>query len=133
MIKEAAVLKKHNLFEDNLNLPCESVSSLTDLKTPSGSAQTTPAKKPSTTRMEASDTETQSEETLIVTEKILWDKDHEDRKPSDKEVVISVNMDGSQASKSEEVVITDISEKMGVPFHYPYEARICRGKYSLGE
>uniref|UniRef100_A0A8V0YEI0 Family with sequence similarity 129 member A n=1 Tax=Gallus gallus TaxID=9031 RepID=A0A8V0YEI0_CHICK len=111
VIKEAAVLKKHNLFEDNLNLPCESVSSLTDLKTPSGSAQTTPAKKPSTTRMEASDTETQSEETLIVTEKILWDKDHEDRKPSDKEVVISVNMDGSQASKSEEVVITDISEK----------------------
>lgn len=109
VIKEAAVLKKHNLFEDNLNLPCESVSSLTDLKTPSGSAQTTPAKKPSTIRMEASDTETQSEETLIVTEKILWEKDHEDRKPSDKEA--DVNVDGRQARKSEEVVITDISEK----------------------
>ncbi|OXB84332.1 UNVERIFIED_CONTAM: hypothetical protein H355_007215 [Colinus virginianus] len=111
VIKEAAVLKKHNLFEDNLNLPCESVSSLNDLKTPSGSAQTTPAKKPSTARTEASDTETQSEETLIVAEKILWDKDHEDRKPSDKEAVISVHMVGSQASKSEEVLITGISEK----------------------
>ncbi|NXJ13509.1 NIBAN protein, partial [Odontophorus gujanensis] len=111
VIKEAAILKKHNLFEDNLNLPCESVSSLTDLKTPSGSAQTTPAKKPSTARMEASDTDTQSEETLIVAEKVLWEKDRGDRKPSDKEAVISVHMVGSQASKSEEVLITGISEK----------------------
>ncbi|KAM9186811.1 protein Niban 1 [Mergus octosetaceus] len=111
VIKEAAILKKHNLFEDNLNLPCESVSSLTDLKTPSGSAQTTPAKKPSTARVEMSDTDTQSEETLIVTEKISWEKDHDDSKPSDKEAVISVNMAGNQASKNEEVIITDISEK----------------------
>uniref|UniRef100_A0A8B9BED4 Niban apoptosis regulator 1 n=1 Tax=Anser brachyrhynchus TaxID=132585 RepID=A0A8B9BED4_9AVES len=110
VIKEAAILKKHNLFEDNLNLPCESVSSLTDLKTPSGSAQTTPAKKPSTARVEMSDTDTQSEETLIVTEKISWEKDHDDSKPSDKEAVISVNTAGNQASKNEEV-ITDISEK----------------------
>ncbi|KFZ56585.1 Protein Niban, partial [Antrostomus carolinensis] len=111
VIKEAAIMKKHNLFEDNLNLPCESVSSLTDLKTPSGSAQTTPAKKPSTARAETSDTETQSEETLFVTEKISWEKDADDRKSSDKEPVPSVNGAGDQASKSEEVVITDISEK----------------------
>lgn len=111
VIKEAAIMKKHNLFEDNLNMPCESVSSLTDLKTPSGSAQTTPAKKPSTARAEMSDTETQSDETLIVTEKISWEKDSDDRKSSDKEAVTAVNMAGDQASKSEEVVVTDISEK----------------------
>ncbi|XP_054689698.1 protein Niban 1 [Grus americana] len=110
VIKEAAIMKKHNLFEDNLNLPCESVSSLTDLKTPSGSAQTTPAKKPSTARAEMSDTETQSDETLIVTEKISWEKDADDRKSSDKEAVTSVNTAGDQASKSEEVV-TDIGER----------------------
>ncbi|KFQ16140.1 Protein Niban, partial [Leptosomus discolor] len=111
VIKEAAIMKKHNLFEDNLNLPCESVSSLTDLKTPSGSAQTTPAKKPASARAETSDTETQSDETLIVTEKISWEKDADDRKSSDKEAVTSVNMAGDQASESEEVVIRDIGEK----------------------
>ncbi|XP_054068602.1 protein Niban 1 [Rissa tridactyla] len=111
VIKEAAIMKKHNLFEDNLNLPCESVSSLTDLKTPSGSAQTTPAKKPSSTRAEMSDTETQSDETLIVTGKISWEKDADDRKSSDKEAVPSVKTAGDQASKGEAAVITDIGEK----------------------
>lgn len=110
VIKEAAIMKKHNLFEDNLNLPCESVSSLTDLKTPSGSAQTTPAKKPSTTRAEMSDTETQSDETLIVTGKISWEKDGDDRKSSDKEAVASVKTASDQASKSEEVFHTDIGQ-----------------------
>lgn len=42
VIKEAAVLKKHNLFEDNVALPSESVSSLTDLKTPAGPGQASP-------------------------------------------------------------------------------------------
>ncbi|XP_056211854.1 protein Niban 1 [Falco biarmicus] len=111
VIKEAAIMKKHNLFEDNLNLPCESVSSLTDLKTPSGSAQTTPAKKPSTARAEMSDTEAQSDETLIVTGKIPWEKDADYRKSSDKEAVTSVNTAGDQASKSEEVISTDIGKK----------------------
>ncbi|KAM6261868.1 protein Niban 1 [Porphyrio hochstetteri] len=111
VIKEAAIMKKHNLFEDNLNLPCESVSSLTDLKTPSGSAQTTPAKKPSSARAEMSDTETQSDETLIVTEKISWEKDADDRKPSDNEAVSSVIVAGDQASQSEEGVLTDIGGK----------------------
>ncbi|XP_008943193.1 PREDICTED: protein Niban-like, partial [Merops nubicus] len=110
VIKEAAIMKKHNLFEDNVSLPCESVSSLTDLKTPSGSAQTTPAKKPSTARAEASDSETQSDETLIVTEKISWEKDADGRKSSDKEAVSSANPAGDQASKDEEVVIKDIIE-----------------------
>ncbi|XP_067997429.1 protein Niban 1 [Melanerpes formicivorus] len=106
VIKEAAILKKHNLFEDNFSLPCESVSSLTDLKTPSGSAQTTPAKKPSIARAEASDTETQSDETLVVTEKISWEKDADDRKSPDKEAVNSVHV----ASKREEVLVTDMAQ-----------------------
>uniref|UniRef100_A0A8D2B5W5 Niban apoptosis regulator 1 n=1 Tax=Sciurus vulgaris TaxID=55149 RepID=A0A8D2B5W5_SCIVU len=45
VIKEAAILKKHNLFEDNMALPSESVSSLTDLKTPMGSNQASPARR----------------------------------------------------------------------------------------
>ncbi|XP_064004140.1 protein Niban 1 [Pogoniulus pusillus] len=110
VIKEAAILKKHNLFEDNLNLPCESVSSLTDLKTPSGSAQTTPAKKPSTARAEVSDTETQSDETLIVTEKISWEKDASDRKSPGKEAVHSVQA----ASKREEVLVTDVAQNQSL-------------------
>ncbi|XP_058395866.1 protein Niban 1 [Diceros bicornis minor] len=47
VIKEAAILKKHNLFEDNMALPSESVSSLTDLKTPGGSTQASPARRAS--------------------------------------------------------------------------------------
>ncbi|XP_065505210.1 protein Niban 1 [Caloenas nicobarica] len=111
VIKEAAIMKKHNLFEDNLNLPCESVSSLTDLKTPSGSAQTTPAKKPSTARAEVSDTDTQSDETLVVTGKISWEKDADDRKSSDREAVGSVDAAGDQASESEEALVTDTGGK----------------------
>lgn len=45
MITEAAILKKHNLFEDNMALPSESVSSLTDLKTSMGSNQASPARR----------------------------------------------------------------------------------------
>ncbi|XP_010153920.1 PREDICTED: protein Niban-like, partial [Eurypyga helias] len=132
VIKEAAIMKKHNLFEDNLNLPCESVSSLTDLKTPSGSAQTTPAKKPSTARAETSDIETQSDETLIVTEKISWEKDADDRKSSYKEAVTSVSTAGGQASKSEEVVTTDIDEKQeSLPATLTKE-EVAEGKSALG-
>ncbi|XP_025956817.2 protein Niban 1 isoform X2 [Dromaius novaehollandiae] len=128
VIKEAAILKKHNLFEDNLNLPCESVSSLTDLKTPSGSAQTTSAKKPSTTRAEISDTETQSDETLIVTEKISWEKDHGDGKSSDKEAVVPVNVADNQASPSEKVIVTDIGEKQDSPPYTPKKQEAAEEK-----
>uniref|UniRef100_A0A2K6E9N9 Niban apoptosis regulator 1 n=1 Tax=Macaca nemestrina TaxID=9545 RepID=A0A2K6E9N9_MACNE len=47
VIKEAAILKKHNLFEDNMALPSESVSSLTDLKPLIGSNQASPARRAS--------------------------------------------------------------------------------------
>ncbi|XP_072802037.1 protein Niban 1 [Vicugna pacos] len=62
VIKEAAVLKKHNLFEDNMALPSESVSSLTDLKTPSGSNQASPARRASAILPGVPDTESPSEE-----------------------------------------------------------------------
>lgn len=60
MIKEAAILKKHNLFEDNMALPSESVSSLTDLKTPVGSNQASPARRASAILLGAADGETPS-------------------------------------------------------------------------
>ncbi|KGL76380.1 Protein Niban, partial [Tinamus guttatus] len=128
VIKEAAILKKHNLFEDNLNLPCESVSSLTDLKTPSGSAQTTPAKKPSTTRAEIPDTETQSEETLVVTEKNSWEKDRGDGKSLEKEAVVTVKVADNQASTREKVIITDIREKQDSPPYTPKKLEAAEEK-----
>ncbi|XP_036890874.1 protein Niban 1 [Sturnira hondurensis] len=65
VIKEAAVLKKHNLFEDNMALPSESVSSLTDLKTPAGSNQASPARRASATLPGAADSETASNEVFL--------------------------------------------------------------------
>jgi hypothetical protein len=62
VIKEAAVLKKHNLFEDNIALPSESVSSLTDLKITTGSNQASPARRASTFLPGAQDSETPSNE-----------------------------------------------------------------------
>ncbi|XP_058525666.1 protein Niban 1 [Ochotona princeps] len=52
VIGEAAVLKKHNLFEQGMALASESVSSLTDLKTPIGSDQASPARRASATPQE---------------------------------------------------------------------------------
>ncbi|XP_036198716.1 protein Niban 1 isoform X3 [Myotis myotis] len=60
VIKEAAILKKHNLFEDNMALPSESVSSLTDLKTPVGSNQASPARRASAILLGVADGETPS-------------------------------------------------------------------------
>ncbi|ELK23313.1 Protein Niban [Myotis davidii] len=60
VIKEAAILKKHNLFEDNMALPSESVSSLTDLKTPVGSSQASPARRASAILLGVADGETPS-------------------------------------------------------------------------
>ncbi|XP_010630036.1 protein Niban 1 [Fukomys damarensis] len=62
VIQEAAILKKHNLFEDNMALPSESVSSLTDLKPAIGSNQASPARMVSATLAGAPDSETPSNE-----------------------------------------------------------------------
>lgn len=62
VITEAAILKKHNLFEDNMALPSESVSSLTDLKTSMGSNQASPARRVSAILPGAPDNEPPSNE-----------------------------------------------------------------------
>ncbi|XP_052056176.1 protein Niban 1 [Apodemus sylvaticus] len=62
VITEAAILKKHNLFEDNMALPSESVSSLTDLKTSTGSNQASPARRLSAILPGAPDNEAPSNE-----------------------------------------------------------------------
>uniref|UniRef100_A0A2H6NAS5 Niban 1/2/3 domain-containing protein n=2 Tax=Micrurus carvalhoi TaxID=3147026 RepID=A0A2H6NAS5_9SAUR len=54
VIKEAVHLKKHNLYEE-IKLPSESVSSLSDLKTPVESAQASPAREPDPNLMDESD------------------------------------------------------------------------------
>ncbi|XP_054979369.1 protein Niban 1 isoform X2 [Sorex araneus] len=46
VIQEAASLKRHNLLDDGAALPSESVSSLADLGTPSGSGRSSPARAP---------------------------------------------------------------------------------------
>nr|XP_054494380.1 protein Niban 1 [Agelaius phoeniceus] len=115
VINEAAVLRKHNLFEDNLNVPCESVSSLTELRTPVGSAQGTPAKAPPAPRAEGSDTESHGDETLVVTGKIVWEKDAEEGKSPDKEAGASAGAAGDQASRREAVAVTDIGDKQESP------------------
>ncbi|XP_074859283.1 protein Niban 1 [Carettochelys insculpta] len=112
VIKEAAILKKHNLFEDNITLPYESVSSLTDLKTPSGSTQASPAKQLSTVLTETSDSERQSNELLVVSEKMAQEKCHEARKPSDNEEAVLVNVSSIPTISSEKVIITDIPDKL---------------------
>ncbi|RMC08365.1 hypothetical protein DUI87_14607 [Hirundo rustica rustica] len=115
VIKEAAVLRKHNLFEDNLNVPCESVSSLTELRTPTGSAQGTPAKAPTAARAESSDTESHGEETLVVTGKIVWEKDADEGKSPDKEAGAPGSAAGDQASRREAVAVTDTGDKQESP------------------
>nr|XP_033815952.1 protein Niban 1 isoform X2 [Geotrypetes seraphini] len=77
VIQEAASLKKHNLFEDNAHLICESVSSLSDLKTPSGSAQASPAKMQ--TPLKASSENVASAEDVFADQ----EKQSEDQPPDD--------------------------------------------------
>uniref|UniRef100_A0A8D0LBY2 Niban apoptosis regulator 1 n=1 Tax=Sphenodon punctatus TaxID=8508 RepID=A0A8D0LBY2_SPHPU len=110
VIKEAAVLKKHNLFEDNINLPCESISSLTDLKTPSGSAQASPAKKPSTNLTEMSDTETQSNK-VLVTGNVTQNKCPDGEKSSENGGEISTDVSIVPGSAREEVIIPDLTDR----------------------
>lgn len=125
VIKEAAVLKKHNLFEDNLNVPCESVSSLTELRTPVGSAQGTPAKAPAAARAEGSDTESHGDETLVVTGKIVWEKDADEGKSPDKEAGACVSAAG------EGVAVTDIGDKQESPSAGHTKQGVAEGKSAL--
>ncbi|KAH0618300.1 hypothetical protein JD844_017367 [Phrynosoma platyrhinos] len=108
VIKEAAHLKKHNLFEE-MSQPFESVSSLSDLKTPSGSAQASPARKPASSETEVSETDTPSNE-IFTPEKNTLEECHETMKPlNNKEASAKVSSIPSEAK--EEIVISDLSGK----------------------
>ncbi|XP_077188765.1 protein Niban 1 [Paroedura picta] len=108
VIKEAAHLKKHNLFEET-NLPSESVSSLSDLKTPSGSAQASPARKPSTNLAEVPHADIQSNEVFVP------EVTQEAAKALDNEEGISPKVSSLPAEEKEERMISDLSGKQGSP------------------
>ncbi|XP_042319501.1 protein Niban 1 [Sceloporus undulatus] len=109
VIKEAAHLKKHNLFEE-MSHPFESVSSLSDLKTPSGSAQASPARKPAFSETEVSDTDTTSNE-IFTPEKNTLEECHETMKPLDSKEGASAEVSSIPSEAKEEVVISDFSGK----------------------
>lgn len=131
VIKEAVVLRKHNLFDDNLNVPCESVSSLMELRTPTGSAQGTPAKAPAAARAESSDTESHGDETLVVTGKIVWEKDADEGKSPDKEGSASVSAAADQASRREAVAVTGTGDKQESPSAGHTKQGVAEGKSAL--
>ncbi|KAI1236578.1 hypothetical protein IHE44_0014831 [Lamprotornis superbus] len=131
VIEEAAVLRKHNLFEDSLKVPCESVSSLTELRTPVGSAQGTPTKAPTAARAEGSDTESHGDKMLIVTGKIVWEKDVDEGKSTDKDAGTSVSAAGDQASRREAVAVIDIGDKQESPSAGRNKQGVAEGKSML--
>lgn len=112
VIKEAAHLKKHNLFEET-HLPSESVSSLSDLKTPSGSAQASPARKPATNLTEASHADIQSNEVFVpeVTQEVCEGT----AKTLENEERISANVSSLPVEGREEEMISDVSGKQESP------------------
>ncbi|XP_044295134.1 protein Niban 1 isoform X1 [Varanus komodoensis] len=113
VIKEAAHLKKHNLYEE-MTLPSESVSSLSDLKTPLGSAQSSPARKQITSV--SSDTAAQSSE-VPTAENSVQDKAHETSKLLDLKEEISVSDMPTEAK--EEGIISDLHGNQESPTVLP--------------
>ncbi|XP_051854744.1 protein Niban 1 [Antechinus flavipes] len=111
VIKEAAVLKKHNLFEDNMALPCESVSSLTDLKTPSGSNQASPAKKSLTGLQAILDQETSSNEVFLTSEEKRPENQPECAYPSAREESMSFLLSSPSLNTSEKVIIAGMFDE----------------------
>ncbi|XP_063154490.1 protein Niban 1 [Candoia aspera] len=105
VIKEAVHLKKHNLYEE-INLPSESVSSLSDLKTPVESAQASPARVPATNLMDESDGGLESND-VFLTEKLPQEEEcDEARKTVDNKEGISAAEASSPADTKEEGIIT---------------------------
>lgn len=99
-------MKKHNLFEET-NLPSLSVSSLSDLKTPSGSAQASPARRPATSTTEVSEMDMQSSE-VFIPQKITLEECHETRKTLNNEEGISAPVYSLPAEAKEEESISDL-------------------------
>lgn len=92
VIKEAVHLKKHNLYEE-INLPSESVSSLSDLKTPVESAQASPARVPGPNLMDKSDAGLGSNE-VFLTEKLHQEEECDETK---EEGTIISDLGGSES------------------------------------
>ncbi|XP_015268259.1 PREDICTED: protein Niban [Gekko japonicus] len=112
VIKEAAHLKKHNLFEET-KLPSESVSSLSDLKTPSGSAQASPARKPVAHLTEVSHADIQSNDMFVP--EVTQEGYQEAAKTLDSEEGISANVSSLPAEGREEGMTSDLSGKQESP------------------
>ncbi|XP_032082476.1 protein Niban 1 isoform X2 [Thamnophis elegans] len=114
VIKEAVHLKKHNLYEE-INLPSESVSSLSDLKTPVESAQASPVREPAPNLMDDSDACLESNEVFLA-EKLRQEEEcDEARKTKEEGVIISVFNGSESTPKILTVVegalpITNVSE-----------------------
>ncbi|XP_019593651.2 protein Niban 1 isoform X1 [Rhinolophus sinicus] len=106
VIKEAAILKKHNLFEDNMALPSESVSSLTDLKTPAGSNQASPARRASAVLPGVADNETLSNEVF---------QESEEKKQSGVPSLLAKEESLSYPGGDEQVIISSMNDPVVNP------------------
>ncbi|XP_034265513.1 protein Niban 1 [Pantherophis guttatus] len=95
VIKEAVHLKKHNLYEE-INLPSESVSSLSDLKTPVESAQASPARGPAPNLMDESDAGLGSYE-VFLTEKLHQEEECDEARKTEEEGIIISDFGGSES------------------------------------
>nr|XP_020650766.1 protein Niban [Pogona vitticeps] len=113
VIREAAHLKKHNLYEE-MNLPFESVSSLSDLKTPSGSTQASPARKPATNGTVVPDADSQSND-VFTPEKISQEECHETQKMVDYNAETSTAAPSIFATPVEKEIISDHSDNQEPP------------------
>ncbi|XP_070602416.1 protein Niban 1 [Erythrolamprus reginae] len=95
VIKEAVHLKKHNLYEE-INLPSESVSSLSDLKTPVESAQASPARGPAPNLMDEADASLGSNE-VFLTEKLHQEEEYDEGRKIKEEGIIISDFGGSES------------------------------------
>ncbi|XP_055480545.1 protein Niban 1 [Psammomys obesus] len=112
VITEAAVLKKHNLFEDNMALPSESVSSLTDLKPSMGSNQASPARRASAILPGAPDSEPPSNEVFQEPE----EKQQQPGAPGSLAREESTSVSGSSSSGGNgQVTVSSVDSSSGSP------------------
>lgn len=116
VIQEAAILKKHNLFEDNMALPSESVSSLTDLKPAIGSNQASPARMVSANLAGAPDSETPSNEVFQESEEKQQLGDHtllaKQESPSFLEPSSALGGEGqATVSSTDDPAVTPVAEE----------------------
>ncbi|XP_078497567.1 protein Niban 1 isoform X2 [Lissotriton helveticus] len=126
VIQEAASLKKHNLFEDSARLASESVSSLTDLKTPSGSAPASPERKQEQVVQQIVDIVGETNEVFIESKSTLSEevktgmspshvKESDERKSPEK--VLQAEPPGKEKPlpKVENIIIANITDKPESP------------------